>query len=198
MQENKQDLEGTVIALKANYIIVKVKYNQSSFAINNLVNSSKSIQLLCTKRNRLAYKGYSISVGDIVSVEEIDWNTYRGVINSVEPRKSFLNRPSIANFTDLFIVTSLYEPVIDFNQLSLKELILHLINSKIYKNNQNLTNLIFNLIESYFHYSFLNNKNLDIYYLYEYFIKKINYTNKFNLDIESLFLEFKYKVTANE
>ena len=103
---------------------------------------------------------------------------------------------TIGDFLYLYNLSNINK--IDFNQLSLKELILHLINSKIYKNNQNLTNLIFNLIESYFHYSFLNNKNLDIYYLYEYFIKKINYTNKFNLDIESLFLEFKYKVTANE
>tara|TARA_B100000287_G_scaffold61037_1_gene53355 strand:- start:218 stop:1156 length:939 start_codon:yes stop_codon:yes gene_type:complete len=87
---------------------------------------------------------------------------------------------------------------IDIKKMSLKELILHLINFKIYKNNSDLTNLIFKLIESYFHYSFLNSKNLDIYKLYEYFIKKINYTNKFNLDIESLFLEFKDKITTNE
>ena len=87
---------------------------------------------------------------------------------------------------------------IDIKKMSLKELILHLINFKIYKNNSDLINLIFKLIESYFHYSFLNSKNLDIYKLYEYFIKKINYTNKFNLDIESLFLEFKDKITTNE
>ena len=75
------------------------------------------------------------------------------------------------------------------------DLLLYLINFKIYKNNFDLTNLTFKLIESYFYYSFLNNKSLDIYRLYEYFIKKIDYTNKFNLDIESLFLEFKHKVT---
>ena len=84
---------------------------------------------------------------------------------------------------------------LDIKKLSLKDLLLHLINFKIYKNNPDLTNLTFKLIESYFYYSFLNNKNLDIYKLYEYFIKKIDYTNKFNLDIESLFLEFKNKIT---
>ena len=87
---------------------------------------------------------------------------------------------------------------IDIKNKSLKELILYLINFKIYKNNQDLTNLIYKLIESYFHYSFLNNKNLYIYSLYQYFINKINYTNKFNLDIESLFLEFKNKIAINE
>ena len=87
---------------------------------------------------------------------------------------------------------------IDIKNKSLKELILYLINFKIYKNNQDLTNLIYKLIESYFHYSFLNNKNLYIYSLYQYFINKINYTKKFNLDIESLFLEFKNKIAINE
>ena len=98
----------------------------------------------------------------------------------------------------LYLYNLSYTNKLDFKKMSLKELILHLINFKLYKNNPDLTNLIYKLIESYFHYSFLNNKNLDIYNLYEYFIKKINYTNKFNLDIESLFLEFKYKVAVNE
>jgi len=83
---------------------------------------------------------------------------------------------------------------IDIKKLSLNNLLLYLINFKIYKNNSDLTNLTFKLIEFYFYHSFLNSKNLDIYKLYEYFIKKIDYTNKFNLDIESLFLEFKSKV----
>jgi len=83
----------------------------------------------------------------------------------------------------------------DIKKISLKDLLLYLINFKIYKNNFDLTNLTFKLIESYFHYSFLNNKSLNVYKHYEYFIKKIDYTNKFNLDIESLFLEFKNKVT---
>ena len=84
---------------------------------------------------------------------------------------------------------------LDLKKLSLKDLLLYLINFKIYKNNPELINLIFKLIESYFYYSFLNKKNLDIYKFYEYFIKKIDYTNKFNLDLESLFIEFKNKVT---
>ena len=118
MELNKELLQGTVIALKANYIIVEIKYNKSLLSINNTKNPSNFIQLICTKRNRLAYKGYSISVGDIVSVEEIDWVNCRGVINRVEPRLSLLNRPCIANFTDLFIVISLHEPLVEINQLS--------------------------------------------------------------------------------
>ena len=83
---------------------------------------------------------------------------------------------------------------LDLQQMSLKSLLIYLINFKNNKNEPKLINFIYRLIESYFHYSFLNNKNINLYNFYKYFIKKINYTNKFNLDIESLFLEFKNKV----
>ena len=83
---------------------------------------------------------------------------------------------------------------LDLQQMSLKSLLIYLINFKNNKNEPELINFIYKLIESYFHYSFLNNKNINLYNFYKYFIKKINYTNKFNLDIESLFLEFKNKV----
>lgn len=113
--------------------------------------------------------------------------------------KNFFNSSIINHYLTIGDFLYLYNfsnnNKLDIKKLSLKDLLLHLINFKIYKNNPDLTNLTFKLIESYFYYSFLNNKNLDIYKLYEYFIKKIDYTNKFNLDIESLFLEFKNKVT---
>ena len=83
---------------------------------------------------------------------------------------------------------------LNLQQMSLKSLLIYLINFKNNKNEPELINFIYRLIESYFHYSFLNTKNINLYNFYKYFIKKINYTNKFNLDIESLFLEFKNKV----
>ena len=113
--------------------------------------------------------------------------------------KEFFNESIINHYLTIGDLLYLYNLSInnklDIKKLSLKDLLFYLINFKIYKNNFDLTNLTFKLIESYFHYSFLNNKNSDIYKLFKYFIKKIDYTNKFNLDIESLFLEFKDKVT---
>ncbi len=94
----------------------------------------------------------------------------------------------------LYLYNFLKNNQLNLQQLSLKSLLLYLINFKNNKNEPELINFTYRLIESYFHYSFLNNKNINLYNLYKYFIKKINYTNKFNLDIESLFLEFKNKV----
>lgn len=113
--------------------------------------------------------------------------------------KDFFNETIINHYLTIGDLLQVYNFSInnklDIKKISLKDLLLYLINFKIYKNNNDLTNLTFKLIESYFYYSFLNNRNLNIYKLYEYFVKKIDYTNKFNLDIESLFLEFKNKVT---
>ena len=83
---------------------------------------------------------------------------------------------------------------LDLHEMSIKSLLLYLLNYNVYKNELNLINLIYKLIQSYFYYSFLENKNSDLYNFYRYFIKKINYTIKFNLDLETLFFEFKVRL----
>ena len=84
---------------------------------------------------------------------------------------------------------------LDLKNLSLKDLLLHLIDQKIYLKDTFIKSLLLNLIELYFlkliHIS--NNKNI-IFSFYSAFMKKINYVNKFNLDYESLFMEFKKKI----
>ena len=74
--------------------------------------------MLCTRRNRLDYQGFFIDVGDIVFVESIDYGNKRGVISEVEPRKSFLKRPAVANVTLVSICISLDEPLFDMEQAS--------------------------------------------------------------------------------
>ncbi len=95
----------------------------------------------------------------------------------------------------LYLYNFIKNNKLDVRKMSLRDLVLYLINFKTYKYQPELTNLIFRLIESYFHCAFLSNKNLDIYNIYKYFIRKISDTNKYNLDIESLFLEFTNKIT---
>ena len=144
----------------------------------------KTIQSRCIifKKNFSYTKNLSIA-SDLANINLTDFFN-EGIIN---------HYLTIGDFLYLYNFSKINK--LDIKNLSLKDLLLHLINFKIYKNSPELINLTFKLIESYFYFSFLNNKNLDIYKLYEYFIKKIDYTNKFNLDIESLFLEFKNKVT---
>ena len=70
-----------------------------------------------------------------------------------------------------------------------------LINNGYYKKDRSIKNLLINLIELFFLKEYrlrgANKSLLDFYYI---FTKKIHNTEKFNLDEESLFLEFKSKL----
>ncbi|WP_269609204.1 ribosome small subunit-dependent GTPase A [Prochlorococcus marinus] len=117
MNTNKsKNLKGIVVALKANFLIVEVDY--IDFKEDSLEQFSEKTRLLCTRRSKLDYQGLFIDVGDIVFVESIDYKNKRAVIFEVEPRKSFLKRPSVANVTLVAICISVDEPLFDIEQAS--------------------------------------------------------------------------------
>ena len=117
MNKNKSNkLKGIVVALKANFLIVESDYkNVKDDSVDQLY---EKIRLLCTRRSKLNYQGLFIDVGDIVCVESIDFNNKRAVISEVEPRKSFLKRPAVANVTLISICISVDEPLFDMEQAS--------------------------------------------------------------------------------
>ena len=84
------------------------------------------------------------------------------------------------------------EKKINLREHRLVEIIIIMINSSHYKKNRFVKNLIINFIELYFlkEYSKSNTKN-SFLNIYHNFVEKIYNTEKFNLDEESLFLEFK-------
>ena len=87
------------------------------------------------------------------------------------------------------------EKKIDLKSYTLKNFLILLIDNAYYKKNKFIKDLIINFIELYFlkQYKASKTKNslLNNYYI---FINKIHNTEKFNLDEESLFLEFKSKI----
>ena len=74
---------------------------------------------------------------------------------------------------------------------TLKDFLEVVINNGDFKKNSSIEYLIFDFVEFYFSKI---NASLNIHLKYQYFIKKINDTKKFNLDYESLFMEFKEKI----
>ena len=87
------------------------------------------------------------------------------------------------------------EKKINLKQLTILELLILLIDNGYYKKNRYVKRLIINFIELFFlkEYKLSATKN-SLLYLYHKFIFKINNVEKFNLDEESLFLEFKSKL----
>ena len=84
---------------------------------------------------------------------------------------------------------------IDIKKNDLVDLLNIFIKENFYKKNNFIKTYIFNYIELYFLQLFDKSDYKDnIFLFYSKFIKKINDTNKFNLDIDSLFMEFKSKI----
>ena len=81
----------------------------------------------------------------------------------------------------------------DLKNMSLNAFLNTLIDNNYYKKDNRIKLLIYDLIEFYF--TKLNTPvSKDIYNKYKYFIQRIINTKKFNLDEESLFIEFKDKI----
>ena len=82
---------------------------------------------------------------------------------------------------------------IDLKEINLKELIKKIIMEKKYKKESSIKYLLYSLIEIYFrkNISIKNTKLIDIN---NYFLKKINNTKIFNLDDETLLMEFDDRV----
>ena len=76
--------------------------------------------------------------------------------------------------------------------ISIENLLKFLIDEKEYKNNIYIKENLSLFIELYFKKNFLNiNSDIKYFDRFNYFLKKIYFVNKFNLDLETLIIEFK-------
>lgn len=106
---------GTVLSFQANYYHVQLDQPYDLSTDEGVLSVTS---LLCTRRSRLKKVGQRVMVGDRVHVEEPDWQGQRGAIAQVVPRKTELDRPPIANATQLVLVFALAEPELEPLQLS--------------------------------------------------------------------------------
>ena len=147
-----------------------------------LINNNKKI--LPTLKSRCL--NYNISLTTNQSFDIINKllnNNYNNLIN-----KEFVNNYStpgeilrLINFAD--------NNDIDLKKLNLNNLIKKLIIDKKYKKDNFIKLLIYSLIEIYFRKNISIN-NIKLIKVNNYFLKKINNAKIFNLDEESLFMEF--------
>ena len=114
-----------------------------------------------------------------------------------ENLNNFLNEEFITNYSTpgqlLRIINFANINNIDSKNLKLKELISKMILDKKFKKEVSIKDLIYSLIELYFRNN-VSIKNIELINMYNYFLKKINTTKIFNLDEETLFMEFKEKI----
>ena len=114
-----------------------------------------------------------------------------------ENLNNFLNEEFISYYSTpgqlLKIISFANINDVDLKNLNLKGLISQIILDKKYKKDASIKDLIYPLIELYFRNN-VSTQNIELINMYNYFLKKINTTKIFNLDEESLFMEFEDKI----
>ncbi len=81
----------------------------------------------------------------------------------------------------------------DLKKYNLKDFLKLIIKNSLYKKNVVVKNIVFEYVELFLRKN-ISNIKINPFDAYNYFVKKINDTKKFNLDEESLFMEFEYKI----
>ncbi len=86
-----------------------------------------------------------------------------------------------------------HEYNLDLANFDLNTTLTTLIKDKIYKKDKSIIEIIYSFIELYFRNN-ISSKNISLLKSYHYFLEKINNTKIYNLDEETLFMEFKDKI----
>ncbi len=82
---------------------------------------------------------------------------------------------------------------LDFVNFDLKTTLKTIIKDKIYKKDKSIIEIFYSFIELYFRTN-ISYKNISLLKPYHHFLKKINNTKIYNLDEETLFMEFEDKI----
>ena len=147
-----------------------------------LINNNKRI-LPTLKSRCLNFKIQLTSKQSIEIANKILNNNYNeflneDLVNDYSTPGEILNLIDFANKND-----------IDLIETNLKDFIKKIIMEKLYKKNNSIKNLIYSLMEFYFRKN-VSVTNIKLINSYNYFLKKIENTKTFNLDEETLFMEF--------
>ena len=147
-----------------------------------LINNNKRV-LPTLKSRCLNFKIRLTFKQSIEIANKILDNNYNGflnedLVNNYSTPGEILNLIDFANKND-----------IDLIETNLKDFIKKIIMEKLYKKNNSIKNLIYSLMEFYFRKN-VSVTNIKLINSYSYFLKKIENTKTFNLDEETLFMEF--------
>ena len=85
---------------------------------NNDQNLKINKKFLCKVRKSINFRNQIIYVGDEVFIDQIDLKSKRARIESLVKRKNLLERPSIANLSNIYVICSVEEPKLNLSQVN--------------------------------------------------------------------------------
>ena len=159
--------------------LLKTLEEPSSNTYYILIHNNKKV--LSTLLSRCVNFKISLSNSENMKVANHLLNTDITKIINIDLINYYLTPGMIYNIYKFSIINDY-----DLSNINLKDFLKKIINEKHYKKDNPLKFLIYDFVEFYF-----RNK---LNHQYDYFLKKISDTKKFNLDEESLFLEFEEKI----
>ena len=99
--------------------LVTKKFNEFFFVdLKNKENFGNSERFLCKVRKSINFKDQFIYVGDEVEIDNIDLTSKRAVITNLKERQNLLNRPSVANISNIYVTFSVEEPKLNLSQVN--------------------------------------------------------------------------------
>ncbi len=151
-----------------------------------LINNNKKI-IPTLKSRCLNFKIFLTREQSIKIINQVINNDINNIINN----KLLDNYITPGKLFDLIRLSEEYD--FDLSNIDLNNFLKTLFKEKIYKKNKSINKLIYSFIELYFRNN-ISIKNINLLHLHHYFLEKINNTKFYNLDEETLFMEFEDKV----
>ncbi len=99
--------------------LVTKRFNEFFFVdLLNNENSEINNRLLCKIRKSIKFKNHLIYVGDRVVLDQIDLKNKTARIEGLAKRINFLERPAVANISDIYVIFSVEEPKLNLSQVN--------------------------------------------------------------------------------
>ena len=86
--------------------------------LNQYENFEFKKKFLCKLRKSINFRNEFVFVGDEVIIYQIDLNSKRATIESLVKRHNLLERPSVANISNIYVIFSVEEPKLNLSQVN--------------------------------------------------------------------------------
>ena len=99
--------------------LVTKKFNEFFLVeLNDYEKYESNKKFLCKIKKSVNFRNQLVCVGDEVNLHQIDLKSKRAIIESLVERSNLLERPSVANISNIYVICSVEEPKLNLSQVN--------------------------------------------------------------------------------